>query len=229
MVTYFFSINYIKEDEDEDNTDWNTPLSAWGLRKLDYQEALMKFVTGAVQSHLPEEHLVITRDKSIITQVLRKYKNPRFNLQSPLNIQFQSSGTLELGVDAGGPTRAFFYHLMQELVRGKFNGIKLFEGEAGHLVPSCDYDLVSSCFFVLVGKMVVHSFINECKGLEGISPAVISYIISGSRDTALEHLVLEDIPDPCLRQILKEVYYDRDEIDSVHICSSTCTFKLCHL
>ncbi|KAK2572104.1 hypothetical protein P5673_002306 [Acropora cervicornis] len=148
-----------KEDEDEDNTDWNTPLSAWGLRKLDYQEALMKFVSGAVQSHLPEEHLVITRDKSIITQ---------------------------------------------ELVRGKFNGIKLFEGEAGHLVPSCDYDLVSSCFFVLVGKMVVHSFINECKGLEGISPAVISYVISGSRDTALEHLVLEDIPDPCLRQILKE-------------------------
>ena len=51
----------------------------------------MKFVTGAVQSHLPEEHLVITRDKSIITQVLRKYKNPRFNLQSPLNIQFQIS------------------------------------------------------------------------------------------------------------------------------------------
>ena len=153
------------------------------MRKLNYQEALMQFVTGAVQSHLPEEHLVITRDKSIITQVLRKYKNPRFNLQSPLNIQFQSSGKLELGVDAGGPTRAFFHHLMQELVRGKFNGIKLFEEDAGHLVPSCYYDLVSSCF-VLVGKMIVHSFINECTGLEGISPAVISCIISGSRDTA---------------------------------------------
>ena len=142
MVTYFFSINYIKEDEDEDNADWNTPLSAWGMRKLDHHEALIQFVTGAVQSHLPEEHLVISRDKSIISQVLKKYKNPRFNPQSPLNIQFQSSGTLELGVDAGGPTREFFYHLMQELVRGKFNDIKLFEGEVGHLVPSCDYDLV---------------------------------------------------------------------------------------
>lgn len=142
MVTYFFSINYIKEDEDEDNADWNTPLSAWGMRKLDYHEALIQFVTGAVQSHLPEEHLVISRDKSIISQVLRKYTNPRFNLQKSLNIQFQSSGTLELGVDAGGPTREFFYHLMQELVRGKFNDIKLFEGEVGHLVPSCDNDLV---------------------------------------------------------------------------------------
>ena len=165
----------------------------------------MKFVTGAKQSFAPEENLVITRDKSILGQVLRKYKNPSFNLQSPLNIQFQSSGLFELGVDAGGPTRAFFHHLMEELVRGSFSGIKLFEGEAGHLVPSFDYDLVSSCFFVLVGKMILHSFIHECKGLAGISPAVISYIVSGSRDTVLEHLVIQDIPDPCLRQILNEV------------------------
>ena len=99
------------------------------MRKLDQKEALMQFVTCTVQSHLPKGHLVIIRDKSIITQVLRKYKNPRFNLQSPLNIQFQSSGTVELGVDAGAsPSRAFYY-LMQELLRGKFSGIELFEGE----------------------------------------------------------------------------------------------------
>lgn len=164
----------------------------------------MRFVTGAKQSFAPEENLVITRDKNILGQVLRKYKNPSFNLQSPLNIQFQSSGLFELGVDAGGPTRAFFHHLMEELVRGS-SGIKLFEGEAGHLVPSFDYDLVSSCFFMLVGKMIVHSFIHECKGLAGTSPAVISYIVSGSRDTVLEHLVIQDIPDPCLCQILNEV------------------------
>ena len=51
----------------------------------------MQFVTGAMQSFTPEEHLVFTRDKSILGQVL-KYKNPSFNVQSPLNIQFQSSG-----------------------------------------------------------------------------------------------------------------------------------------
>ena len=91
------------------------------MRKLDQKEALMQFVTCTVQSHLPEEHLVIIRDKSIITQVLRKYKNPRFNLQSPLNIQFQSSGTVELGVDAGAsPSRAFYY-LMQELLRRRIS------------------------------------------------------------------------------------------------------------
>ena len=125
----------------------------------------MQFVTGAMQSFTPEEQLVITRDKSILGQVLRKYKDPSFNLQSPLNVQFQSSGVFELGVDAGIPTEVFFHHLIKELVRGSFSGIKLFEGEAGHLVPSFDYDLVSSCFFVYVTKMIVHSSIHECKGL----------------------------------------------------------------
>ena len=70
-------------------------------------------------------------------------------------------------------------HLMEEVVRGSFNGIKLFEGEASHLVPSFDYDLVSGCFFVFVGKMIVHSSIHECKVLAGISPGVVSYIVVG--------------------------------------------------
>ena len=48
------------------------------------------------------------------------------------------------------------------------------------------------------------------QSVECILPAVITFIISGSQDTALEHLVLKDIPGPCLLQILGEVnYYDR--------------------
>ena len=53
--------------------------------------------------------------------------------------------------------------------------------------------------------------------MEGILPAVISSIISGSQDTALEHLVLKDIPGPCLLQILGEVnYYDRWDLQCIH-------------
>ena len=54
--------------------------------------------------------------------------------------------------------------------------------------------------------------------MEGILPAVISSIISGSQDTALEHLVLKDIPGPCLLQILGEVnYYDRWGLQCIHV------------
>ena len=76
----------------------------------------------------------------------------------------------------------------------------------GHLTPSFDYDLVSSCLFVMVGKMILHSILHECRGLPGISSAVVSYILSGSRDTALEHLDVRDIPDPCLRDNLTKVH-----------------------
>lgn len=78
MLTYLFLLNYI---ENIKSVETSVQIGTW---KLDYLEALMQFVTGAMQSFAPEEHLlIITRDKSILGQVL---KNPSFNLQRPLNI-----------------------------------------------------------------------------------------------------------------------------------------------
>lgn len=147
--------------------------AATKIRKLDPQDALWQFITGVAQPHAPAVEMVITREKSFVNQALRKYKN----LRSPVNIQFYSAGRVEPGFDAGGPTRDFFYHLMQELVTGSVNGIKLFEGEMGHLTLSFDYDLVSSCLFIMVGKMILHSILHECRGISGISPAVVNYIL----------------------------------------------------
>lgn len=195
---------FIKGDLESD--DWMMPLVATKIRKMDPLEALHTFITKVALPHAPEVDLVITREKSIIMQILKKYKNPAFNLRSPLNVQFVSSGTFELGVDAGGPTRDFLYILMKELVRGSFSGIKIFEGETGHLLPVFNYDLLSSHFFELVGKMVLHSVLHKCRGLAGISPPIASYIISGSRDSVLEHLAVTDLPDPCLRHNLSEVH-----------------------
>ena len=152
-----------------------------------------------------EVDLTINRDKSVMQQVIRRYKNPQFKLGAPLNVQFISSGTYEHGIDAGGPTREFFNILMKEIVSSCLNGVKLFEGEIGHLLPMSNYDLVSGNFFELVGKMVLHAIINKCKGLKGISPAAIKYVLNDRRDTVLEDVTLHDIPDPCLRQTLTEV------------------------
>ena len=87
--------------------------------------------------------------------------------------------------------------------------------------------------------MIVHSFIHECKGLAAISPAVVSYIVNGRLNTVLEHLVIQDIPDPCLRQILKEVTHslsqceDKLEIPQLviiaHILNSWCAKHLIFL
>ena len=36
---------------------------------------------------------------------------------------------------------------------------------------------------------------------------------TGSHDTVLEHLVIQDIPDPCLRQILNEVSHSLSQCE----------------
>ena len=86
--------------------------------------------------------------------------------------------------------------------------INLFEGQLGHLVPIHNYDVLSGGLFVLAGKMILHSILNDCNGVPGMSPAIISYLMTGRRDSAVEHVTLEDIPDPDLKEKLKEVCFN---------------------
>ena len=193
-------------DSDVDDDDlWTLPLPAVKYQKLDGMESLKEFINKILVEHEEEEFLQITRDASLFGQVIHKYKNPMFNIKRLLNVRFKSLGAIELGVDAGGPITEYFYLLMKELVRGNFNRIKLFEGDDGHWLPKFDYDLASGGMFKLVGRMILHAVLHNCKGLSGISPAAISYVFSGRRDTVLEHLDVKDIPDPCLRNSLSKV------------------------
>jgi hypothetical protein len=189
--------------------DWAQPLAAVKYRKVSGTESLKQFINDVATPHGEQEFLCVRRKHSISNQVIQKYKNPQFDIRCPLMVQFRSSGTIELGIDAGGPTTEYFYHLMKEFERGSLAGIKLFEGEPGHWVPRFDYDLISGNLFKLVGRMILHSILNSCRGIRGISPAVINYVISGSRDTILEAIVVEDIPDPCLRERVRKVQYSQ--------------------
>ena len=183
---------------------WDTPL-ATKRTKLSYLEALQDFIGNIIKPQLPDLGLTVSRDKSVLHQIVRIYKNPQIEFGAPLNVQFISSGAYEQGIDAGGPTRDFFNLLMNEIAHSSFNGIKLFEGEMGHMLPVPNYDLVSGHFFEMVGKMILHAVINKCKGVKGMSPTTIKYILSGNRESVLEDVTVKDIPDPCLRQNLIEV------------------------
>ena len=117
-----------------------------------------------------------------------------------LNISFVN----ELGVDAGGLTREYFYLLMHHLQLSNAS-LGFFEGLKGHLIPVHNYDFVSGGLFVIIGKMILHSILNSCTGVAGLSPAVIAYITSGNCDAAVEYITLEDIPDPVLQDKLHQV------------------------
>lgn len=85
------------------------------------------------------------------------------------------------------------------------DGITLLESALGHLVPKHDYQLLLSGMFIIMGKMILHAVLNNCRGISGISPAIVKYITTGKQDSSVEAITLEDIPDPCMREQIKQV------------------------
>ena len=180
------------------------PLAAAGMvTREDESGALTRFIQGAVVLFGVEVDLHVNRGKDILPQMIRKYKNPSFDVTKPLNVQFV--GADEIGIDAGGITKEYFHFLVESLKQQSPNGVTLLEGTLGHLLPKHDYELLSSGMFVIMGKMILHAVLNNCQGISGMSPAIVNYIITGKRDSSVEYISLEDIPDPCLKEQLKQV------------------------
>jgi hypothetical protein len=61
--------------------------------------------------------------------------------------------------------------------------------------------------------MILHAVINGCCGIAGLSPAIVAYICTGYRDATVQHLTIEDYPDPVMQKKLQEV--SRIMIDSM--------------
>jgi hypothetical protein len=181
---------------------FNSPLSSTALLRANGSplDHLQRFVTSAVHQFGQELDVHIDRKTDILQQVLRKYKNPAFDLSRPLNVSFVD----EPGLDAGGVTREFF-HLLMKRMQTQVGSFNLFEGRNGHLLPTYNYDMISGGLFILAGKMVLHAILNNCSGIQGLSKAAIAYLSSGSRDAAVPHITLADIPDPVIQESLDKV------------------------
>ena len=197
------------------------PLARTFFQKdTDGSQSLQRFVSSAINPFGQELDMLIDRSKDILQQTIRKYKNPLFDITKALNISFQG----EVGLDAGGLTREFFHLLMNRLQKPT-GSLDLFEGTGGHLVPITNYDYLSGGFFVLVGKMILHSVLNACPGMPGLSPAVVSYLVSGNRDSCIEHIVLEDVPDPVYQEKMSKVLWCFKLLGLLASCIVTSWFK----
>ena len=165
-------------------------------------QSLQRFISSAVNSFGDELDFVIDRKKDILEQAARKYKNSSFDVTRPLNVSFKG----EVGLDAGGLTREYFQLLIDRLQKQIPESITLFEGCSDHLLPIHNYDLLSGGFFILAGKMILHSILNKYHAVMG-SPAIVVYLITGSRDAAIEHITLNEVPDPIYQEILGKVRF----------------------
>jgi len=91
-------------DSDDDNGDqdewlWNTPLAALPIMRTDNAVmSLKKFTAEALKPFGCDMDVHVYRNTDLLKQMLRKYKNPGFDITRPLCVEFVD----ELGVDAGG-------------------------------------------------------------------------------------------------------------------------------
>ena len=189
-------------DSDDTEILMNSRLSSVAIlnNRESSLENLQRFATAVVPRFGDDLDVRINRKTEILPQILRKYKNPAFDITKALNVHFAD----EPGLDGGGVTREYFHLLMKALHKPE-GSLILFEGLDGHLVPLHNYDILSGGLFVLVGKIILHAVLNSCTGMPGLSPAVVAYLLTGNRDSCVEHVTLADIPDPVLQDKLDKV------------------------
>lgn len=138
---------------------------------------------------------------SLLRQIMRIYKSPRFQLAKSLDVNFYH----EQCADMGGPTKEFFHDAIASFthVDPAFN-IQLFGGQKGHLIPFYGVDAISSGCFEIAGKVVAHSILHDGPGFVGLAPSLVEYLATGSVDAARGIVSLNDIADLELKQLIEE-------------------------
>ena len=142
---------------------------------------------------------------SWLRQLMRIYKNPRFNLRKQLDVSFIG----EQGADMGGPTKEYFHYATSVLseVDPAFN-IQLFGKQEGHLLPLYGVDAISSGCFEMAGKLVAHSILHGDPGLVGLAPALVRHISTGCVSEAKELVTLQDLYDIDLKEMIDKQVFD---------------------
>ena len=128
-------------------------------------------------------------------------------LKAVPNVVFEG----EVGSDAGGPSREFFYLALTCCTGEIEGGSILFTGQANHLVPVHDWDLLEDGNFFLVGKMLAHSLIHGGCGFVGMSQGIVKYIETEDVDIAAASITIEDIPDVEVQSLAGKVIESSDD------------------
>lgn len=125
----------------------------------DESGTLTRFDQGAVVLFGVEVDLHVNHGHDIPLQMIRKYKNPLFDVTKPLNVQFIVAGGYHKGVVP--------------------DGITLLKGSLGPLCPKHDHELLLSDMFIIMGKMILHAVLNNyCQGISCTSPTTVRYNVT---------------------------------------------------
>nr|XP_020473179.1 uncharacterized protein LOC109970146 isoform X2 [Monopterus albus] len=170
-------------------------------------KAISQFRLSQLQNHLRETPLCLSMDirQSLAEQdmaLMLFYKRPNIDWARPLNCRLEGDTAVGEGVNR------FFFSTCIDKMKSGFNinfanteVTRVFDGEPGHLVPSASHFLIESDIFLMVGRMLGHSFLHGGPCLSDLSPAFIHVLLGGTPETAT--VTIEDCPDLDIRETIR--------------------------
>ena len=187
---------------DDWREDWKADLSSQNKLRgktkwtIDRQAPVSLRDTGD-QASAPEaqEYLMTTFDK---------YKNAKIHeLMREFEVSFDGMD----GVDRGALSREFFYLTFEACISGTYKQLPLMVGDRGRLIPTNVDNLMDA--FMCLGMVIAHAVRHGCRGLPGLSPAIIYYLVHGQGMSFIENdcppVSIDDVHDETLYGLLAKV------------------------
>ena len=156
-----------------------------------------------MSKHLDGSCVTITVSQdSILSDAVAYYKKPSLNMSSPIMVKYRDMPAM----DAGGPSRQFYCDILSRMK----DNLNILEGPPTRLIPVYSSAVLASDMLKILGRIIVHSLLQEGPGFPFLNPSVFWYLVSDNVDIAVNYVLVSDLQTPVAEMINK--------VQAHHIC-----------
>ena len=157
------------------------------LKGLHVRNILRVFKSSRMLTRLNK---VTVNSTTLLRDGLSFYKSPTLNLAKPIEVEIADSEAIDLG----GPRRQFFCTLIEGLARNE--RLRLFEKnhDDSYLLPAVNHDAIICGHFKMLGRIIVHSVLQEGPAFPLLPPPVYYYLVHGTLEAAMPYMDINYLP-----------------------------------
>ena len=143
--------------------------------------------------------LTVSRTE-LLQDAISFFKSGQYHHDREMRVRFEG----EPAVDGGGPRREFFSLLLKTMV-SPTAPVRLFEGRTGRYLPMHNMDALVGGLFKVCGQIIAASVLQGGPGFPCLAVPAYMYMVTSSLEKAMDHVSLQDLPDPTVANALAEV------------------------
>ena len=138
--------------------------------------------------------LTVSQD-SVLNDAIAYYKKPSLNMSNPIMVKYCDMPAM----DAGGPSQQFYCDVLSRMKED----LNILEGPPKRLIPVYSSSVLASDMLKILGRIIVHSLLQEGPGFPLLNPFVFWYLVSDSADVAVNYVLVSDLQTPVAEMINK--------------------------